>query len=248
MCRSTQCTSPRAYNTLAKVLLNSYKDMKHSRKQYFVAWDTKTAECHAWLWIQGWSQTWCRVLSTEIDLASSCLAKRSPASSRDGSSGCFNICPTNIKSDFSVYFPLVRILSGQQMRLGPCFSSLHLQLIFTAVSRSIKQNALLLHFITFGHRMSVWAKFAAWRSFRASSMHLIAAWSCASDVILEGIFSGHSCSPKGYRLTVYLVRMYGPPLDRMRCLLAAVALYIFWSSESWLTRCLCFWRSTCLMT
>ncbi len=60
----------------------------------------------------------------------------------------------------------------------------HLDPNLTAVSRSIKQNASLLHFITFGHRMSVWAKLAAWRSFKARSMHLMAACSCDSDVIL----------------------------------------------------------------
>jgi len=89
-----------------------------------------------------------------------------------------------LKSDCAVYLPPVKMLFLQPLRWGPCCLMSHLDPNLTAISRSIKQNASLLHLITFDHRMSVWAKFAAWRSFKARSMHLMAACSCASDVIL----------------------------------------------------------------
>ena len=80
------------------------------------------------------------------------VTARFPRSSNPGS---VSNCPTKANSEPAVYLPWVKVSSLQPTRCGPCCLTFHLNRKITAVSRSIKRNASLLHLIRLGHLISV---------------------------------------------------------------------------------------------
>ena len=144
----------------------------------------------------------------------------SKATTRGGNPGSVSNCPTKVKSEPAVCLPQVKVSFLQPKRCGPCCLTLHLHPKITAVSKSLKQNVSLLHFIRFNHLISVWANFAACRSLRASITHLMAA--CSRGIILKERLPCPSFLPKGDRDDCIFLLNVGTVF---RCSLPRVALY-----------------------